>query len=156
MSSTTLHTFDLEALNSRSSTSSVEVTHIADFKNAYKSLIIGPRSLQCETNLLEIMCCEFSDVRFDLGPLLQGQTRIAKLKNAYITLIIAPRGMGWKKNIQKIMGWESSAVFRFDLGPLLHGQMMTAKLKTAYVHSLFKLKGCAQLKVNIYGVYYWS
>ena len=29
-------------------------------------------------------------VRFDLGPLLQGQTRIAKLKSAYL-LIIGPR-----------------------------------------------------------------
>ena len=30
------------------------------------------------------MGCESSDVvRFDLGPLLQGQTRIAKLKSAY-------------------------------------------------------------------------
>ena len=28
-----------------------KVTHIADFKSAYISLIIGPRGLQCETNL---------------------------------------------------------------------------------------------------------
>ena len=27
---------------------SAEVTHIADFKSAYISLIIGPRGLQCE------------------------------------------------------------------------------------------------------------
>ena len=32
---------------------------------------------------------------FDLGPLLQGQTRIAKLKTAYNSLIIGPRGLGW-------------------------------------------------------------
>ena len=32
---------------------------------------------------------------FDLGPLLQGQTRIAKLKIAYNSLIIGPRGLGW-------------------------------------------------------------
>ena len=30
---------------------SAEVTHIADFKSAYISLIIGPRGLQYETNL---------------------------------------------------------------------------------------------------------
>ena len=30
----------------------------------------------------------FGMVRFDLGPLLQGQTRIAKLKSAYNLLII--------------------------------------------------------------------
>ena len=29
-------------------------------------------------------------VRFDLGPLLQGQTRIAKLKSAYNLLILGP------------------------------------------------------------------
>ena len=38
------------------------------------------------------MCCESSDVvRFDLGPLLQGQTRIAKVKSAYNLLIIGQR-----------------------------------------------------------------
>ena len=38
----------------------------------------------------------FGVVRFDLGPLLQGQTRIAKLKSAYFSsLIIGPRGLGW-------------------------------------------------------------
>ena len=45
-----MSTFDFEALNSRSSWSA-EVTHIADFKSAYISLNIGPRGLQCETNL---------------------------------------------------------------------------------------------------------
>ena len=39
------------------------------------------------------MCCESSEVvRFDLGPLLQGQTWIAKLKSAYNSVIIGPRG----------------------------------------------------------------
>ena len=47
-------------------------------KSAYISLIIGPRGLG-----------------FDLGPLLQGQTRIAKLKSAYNSLIIGRRGLGW-------------------------------------------------------------
>ena len=32
--------------------------------------------------------------RFDLGPLLQSQTRIEKLKSAYNSLIIGPRGFG--------------------------------------------------------------
>ena len=32
-------------------------------------------------------------LRFDLGPLLQGQTRIAKVKSAYNSLIIGPRGL---------------------------------------------------------------
>ena len=34
-------------------------------------------------------------VRFDRGPLLQGQTRTAKLKSIYNLLIIDPRGLGW-------------------------------------------------------------
>ena len=42
------------------------------------------------------MCCESSDVvRFDLGPLFQGQMMIAKLKSDYNLLIIGPRGLGW-------------------------------------------------------------
>ena len=42
------------------------------------------------------MGCESSDVvRFDLWPLLQGQTRIEKLKSANNSLIIGPRGLGW-------------------------------------------------------------
>ena len=37
----------------------------------------------------------FGVLRFDLGPLLQGETRIAKVKSAYDSLIIGPRGLGW-------------------------------------------------------------
>ena len=37
----------------------------------------------------------FGVVRFDLGPLVQDQTRIAKLKSAYKSLMIGPRGLGW-------------------------------------------------------------
>ena len=39
------------------------------------------------------MCWESSGVvRFDLGPLVQGQTSIAKPKSAYNSLIVGPRG----------------------------------------------------------------
>ena len=38
-------------------------------------------------------------VRFDLGPLLQGETRIAKLKSAYNSLIIGPRGLQSETNL---------------------------------------------------------
>ena len=52
------------------------------------------------------MCCESSDVvRFDLGPLLQGQTRIAKLKSAYNSLIIDPRG-------QLLEVWDGKPTYR--------------------------------------------
>ena len=67
---------------------------------------------------------ESSDVvRFDLEPLLQGQTRIAKLKRVYNSFIIDPRGLQCETNLQDIVGWESSDV-RFDLWPLLQGQTM--------------------------------
>ena len=46
-------------------------------------------------------------VRFDLGPLLQGQMRIAKLKSAYNLFIIAARGLGCETNLQEIMDYES-------------------------------------------------
>ena len=43
---------------------------------------------------------ECSDVlRFDLGPLLQGQTRTHKLKSAYNSLIIGPRGLQCETNL---------------------------------------------------------
>ena len=38
-------------------------------------------------------------VGFDLGHLLQGQTRIAKLKSAYNSLIIGPRGLQYENNL---------------------------------------------------------
>ena len=58
-------------------------------------------------------------VRFDLGPLLQGQTRIAKLKSAYNLLIIDPIGLQCETNLLEIMGWKFSDVVKFDLGPIL-------------------------------------
>ena len=70
---------------------------------------------------------ESSDVvRFDFGPLLQGQMRTSKLKNAYNSLIIGPRCLQCETNFQEIMGWESSDVVRFQ------GQTRKAKLKSAY------------------------
>ena len=45
---------------------------------------------------IEIMDWEsFGVVGFDLGPLLQGQTRITKLISTYKSPIIDPRGLGW-------------------------------------------------------------
>ena len=58
-------------------------------------------------------------VRFDLGPLLQGQTGIAKLKSSYNPHIIGPRFLVCKTSRQEIIFWESTDVVRCDLGPLL-------------------------------------
>ena len=35
----------------------------------------------------------FDVVRFDLGPLFQGQMRIAKIKSAYNLVILGPRSL---------------------------------------------------------------
>ena len=44
-------------------------------------------------------CESFDEVRFDLGPLLQGQMRIGKLKSACKSLIIGPRGLQCETNL---------------------------------------------------------
>ena len=48
---------------------------------------------------------ESSDVvRFDFGPLFQGQTRITRFKSAYDSHIIGPRGLKCETDLQEIMG----------------------------------------------------
>ena len=84
----------------------------------------------------------FGVVRFDLGPLLQGQTRIAKLKIAHNSLIIGRTGLGWQTKSEEIMGWESFYVVRFDLGPLLRGQTRIAKSKVLINHFFLVLEVC--------------
>ena len=60
------------------------------------------------------MCCESSDiVRFDLGPLLQGQTRTAKLKSAYNLLIIGPRCWDGKPTYRK--SWAGNILVWLDM-----------------------------------------
>ena len=83
----------------------------------------------------------FDVVRFDLEPLLQGQTRTTKIKSAYNLLIIGPRGLQCETNLKEIMGWESSGMVRFDLGPLLQGQTRTPKLKSAYTLLIISQRG---------------
>ena len=85
---------------------------------------------------------ESSDVvRFDLGPLLQGQTRIPKLESAYNLLILGSRDLQCETKLKEIMGWEPFDVVRFDLGPLLQGQMRIAKLKSAYNSLIISPRG---------------
>ena len=38
-------------------------------------------------------------VRFDLGPILQGQMRITKFKSAFSSLIVGPRGLQYETNL---------------------------------------------------------
>ena len=42
-------------------------------------------------------------VRFDLGPILQGQTRIVELKSAYNSLIIGRRGLLCETKLEEIL-----------------------------------------------------
>ena len=74
----------------------------------------------------------FDVVRFDLGPLLQGQTRIVKLKSAYNSLVIGPRDCNVKPTYRK--SWAGNVLMWSDLTlpPLLQGQMRIAKLKSDY------------------------
>ena len=92
-------------------------------------------------------------VRFDLGPLVQGQMRLAKLKSAYNSLIFGPRGLQYENNLWEVMGCESSDVVRFDLGPLLQGQMRVAKLKSAF-NLLIIEKCCLSSKLYV-GLFQW-
>ena len=55
----------------------------------------------------------FGVVRFDLGPLLQGQTRIAKVKSVYISLIVGPRGLQCETNLLK--SWAGNLLMWSDL-----------------------------------------
>ena len=78
------------------------------------SVNIGPDSpkmqlLACRFQwkhcIKEIMGWEsLGAVRFEVGPLLQGQTRIAKFKSAYNLLIIGPKGLQCETNLWEIMG----------------------------------------------------
>ena len=55
----------------------------------------------------------FGVVIFDLGPLLQGQTRIAKIKSAYNSLIIGRTSWDGKPSYRK--SWAGNLLIWFDL-----------------------------------------
>ena len=55
----------------------------------------------------------FDVVRFDLGPLLEVQTRKARLKSAYNSLIIGPRVLQCETNYRK--SWAVNLLMWSDL-----------------------------------------
>ena len=59
----------------------------------------------------------FYVVRFDLGPLLQGQTRIPKLKTAYSSLIFGPTGCNLKPTYRKSLAGNLLMWSDLTLGP---------------------------------------
>ena len=60
-------------------------------------------------------------VRFDIGPLFQGQTRIAKFKIAYSSLIIGPTVLQCETYFRK--SWAENLLMCSDLtlGPCFEG-----------------------------------
>ena len=74
---------------------------------------------------------EFFDVvRFDLGPLLQGQMRTAKLKGLITRLLLVLEVWDVKPTYKK--SWTGNLLNMLSDLTLLQGQMRTAKLKNAY------------------------
>ena len=62
-------------------------TRVAKLKVLLTHLLLALEFLECETDLQEIMgWASFEVVKFDLGPLFQGQMRVAKLKSAIISM----------------------------------------------------------------------
>ena len=55
----------------------------------------------------------FDVVRFDRGPLLQGQKRTTKLISAYKLLIIGPRGLQCETSCRK--SWAGNLLMCLDL-----------------------------------------
>ena len=108
-----LQTFNLEALHTRSSRE-CQSTHIVDFKSAYISLIIGPRGSASKSNPSEVMGWESSDVvRFDLRPLLQGQTRNDNFKVLITHLLVALQVCNVKPTFRK--PWAGNLLMWSDL-----------------------------------------
>ena len=95
----------------------------------------------------EIMGWEsFDVVRFDLGPLLQGQTRIANFKVLITHLLLVLEVCNVKPTYRKL--WAGNLdVVKFDLEPLLQHQTRMAKPKSAY-NSLIIDPGGLQCETN--------
>ena len=99
---------------------------IAKLKNAYNLLIIGPRSLLYETNLIyKMMGWEFFDVvTVDIGRLLQDQMRIAKLKVliTYLLLVLEVCNVkptyrkSWAGNLLVCSDWTLGPTFKVKQG----------------------------------------
>ena len=90
----------------------------------------------------------FDEVKFDLWPLLQGQTGVNHLKSACNFLIIDPRGLECIVTLQEIMSCESFDAVKFDLWPLHQGQTGVNHPKSAYNLLIIGPRGL-ECKVNL-------
>ena len=82
---------------------------------------------------------------FDLGPLLEVQTRIAKLKSAYNSLEV------WDDKPTCRKSWAWNILVRFDIGPPVQGQTRIAKHKSAYNSLIIDSRGL-QCETNSYEI----
>ena len=71
-------------------------------------------------------------VGFDLGPLIQGQTRTTNLKGLITRLLSILEVWDGKPTYRKSCAGNLLAWSDLTSGPLLQGQMRTAKHKSAY------------------------
>ena len=71
-------------------------------------------------------------VEFDLGPLLQGQTRIGKLKVLITRLLSVLEVWDGKPTYRKSLAGNLLVWSDLTLGPILQGQTRIGKLKSAY------------------------
>ena len=74
----------------------------------------------------------FCVVRFDFGPLAQGQKRIAKLKLLITQLLLVLEVWDGKPAYRKSLAGNLLVWTELTLGPLLQGQTRIAKVKSAY------------------------
>ena len=82
----------------------------------------------------------FGMVIFDLGPLIQGQTRIAKLKMLIPRLLLVVQVWDGKPSYRKSWAENLFEWSYLTLGPL-QGQMTIAKLKSADNLLIIGLRG---------------
>ena len=79
---------------------SAKVPHVADLKVPISPLLLVLEVCSVKPTYRKSWAANSSDVvRFDLGPLLQGQTTILKLKSAYNSLTIGPGGLQCETNL---------------------------------------------------------
>ena len=95
----------------------------------------------------------FDVVGFDLGALLQGQSRIAQLKSAYNSLIIGRRDLDGKPLYRKSLAGNLLVLTDLTFSPPLQGQTRIAKLKSAYNLLIIDPRGlqCATNSYEILG-----
>ena len=84
----------------------------------------------------------FGVVRFDLGPLIQGQTRIAKLKRAYNSLIIGPRGLQCEPTYRKLWAGNLLMLSDLTLSPSFNIKRRRPNLKVLITCLLLILEVC--------------